>query len=73
MRKITSVLGVHGGKELIVDYSNGDRAAYIGTIFRGRVIGGELGADREEILDLRYVSREELHSRGDKLSPWGEN
>jgi 8-oxo-dGTP pyrophosphatase MutT (NUDIX family) len=65
--EITGVLGVYGGNELIVDYPNGDRAAYIGTIFRGSVIGGELRADGEEILELRYVSREELqtlpHSR----------
>jgi 8-oxo-dGTP pyrophosphatase MutT (NUDIX family) len=58
--EVTSILGVYGGKELIVDYVNGDRAAYIGTIFRGRVIGGELRADGEEILDLRYLSQEEL-------------
>ena len=58
--EVTSILGVYGGKELIIEYMNGDRAAYIGTIFRGRVIGGELRADGEEILDLRYVSREDL-------------
>jgi 8-oxo-dGTP pyrophosphatase MutT (NUDIX family) len=65
--EITAVLGVYGGKELVIDYKNGDRAAYIGTIFRGRVIGGELRADGEEILELRYISREEIktlpHSR----------
>ena len=58
--EITNILGVYGGKELVVEYVNGDRAAYIGTIFRGRIIGGELRADGEEMLDLRYLSREEL-------------
>jgi len=58
--EVTSVLGVYGGKELFVDYVNGDRAAYIGTVFRGRIIGGELRADGEEILELRYLSREEI-------------
>jgi 8-oxo-dGTP pyrophosphatase MutT (NUDIX family) len=65
--EITNILGVFGGKELVINYKNGDRSAYIGTIFRGEIIGGELRADGEEILDLRYVSREELktlpHSR----------
>lgn len=65
--ELTGILGVFGGKELVIDYVNGDRAAYVGTIFRGRVIGGELGADGEEILDVRYISREEIdalpHSR----------
>ena len=65
--EITGVLGVYGGKELVIDYPNGDMASYIATIFRGRVIGGEMRADGEEILDLRYFSREEIptvqHSR----------
>ena len=65
--ELTDVLGVYGGKELVIDYSNGDRASYVGTIFRGRIIGGDLRPDGEEILDLRYFSREEIqnvpHSR----------
>jgi 8-oxo-dGTP pyrophosphatase MutT (NUDIX family) len=65
--ELTSILGVYGGKELCVDYANGDRASYVGTIFRGKVIGGELRADAEEILDVRYLSRAEVkelpHSR----------
>jgi len=58
--ELTGVLGVYGGKEFLVEYSNGDRASYVGTVFRGRVVGGELRPDSEEILDLRYVSRQEL-------------
>lgn len=58
--ELTSILGVYGGKELLVDYVNGDRASYVGTIFRGRVIGGTLRADAQEILELRYISRAEV-------------
>jgi 8-oxo-dGTP pyrophosphatase MutT (NUDIX family) len=65
--ELTGILGVFGGKELVIDYVNGDRAAYVGTIFRARIIGGELRADGEEILEVRYISREEIktlpHSR----------
>jgi 8-oxo-dGTP pyrophosphatase MutT (NUDIX family) len=65
--EITSVLGVFGGRELVIDYPNGDRASYVASIFRGRVIGGNMRPDGEEILDLRYYSREEIrnvpHSR----------
>ncbi len=57
---ITGVLGVYGGADLIIDYPNGDRAAYVGTIFRGRVVGGTMRPDGDETLDLRYFSREEL-------------
>jgi len=65
--EIIEILGVYGGKELVVDYLNGDRASYVGVIFRGRIVGGELRADGQEILEVRYVSRKELkelpHSR----------
>jgi 8-oxo-dGTP pyrophosphatase MutT (NUDIX family) len=65
--EITGLLGVYGGPELIVDYPNGDQAAYIGIIFRGRVLSGTPRPDGSEILDVRYVPREELvrlpHSR----------
>jgi 8-oxo-dGTP pyrophosphatase MutT (NUDIX family) len=60
--ELTGVLGVYGGPDMIVHYKNGDRASYVGTIFRGRVTGGQLRADGEEILDLRYFSREEIQS-----------
>lgn len=58
--ELTSILGVYGGKELLVDYADGDRVSYVATIFRGRIIGGELRPDGSEILDLRYFSRSEL-------------
>ena len=58
--EVTGILGVYGGKELIIDYVNGDRASYVGTVFRGRIIGGELRADAHKILEVRYFSREEL-------------
>jgi len=65
--ELTSVLGVYGGKELLVDYANGDHASYVATVFRGRIIGGELRPDGVEILDVRYFSRQEIqtapHSR----------
>jgi 8-oxo-dGTP pyrophosphatase MutT (NUDIX family) len=54
------ILGVLGGPDLIIHYPNGDVASYVGTLFRCRVIGGELRADQSEILDLKYLSRPEL-------------
>src|SRR6185503_9382508 len=38
--ELTGILGVYGGPELIVDYANGDRASYVGTVFRGSIIDG---------------------------------
>ena len=58
--ELTGVFGVFGGPDLIIDYPNGDKAAYIGTIFRGRIVGGEIRPDGDEILEVKYVSSEDL-------------
>ena len=58
--EITGILGVYGGSDLLIDYANGDRAAYIGTIFHGRIVGGSLSPDGDEIFDARYFTQEEL-------------
>ena len=60
--ELTGLLGVFGGPDLVVNYANGDRASYVGTIFRGRVIGGHLRPDGEEILELGYFSAEQIQS-----------
>src|SRR5262245_9937365 len=52
--EVTGILGVYGGPDLIIHYANGDVASYVGTIFRGQVVGGELRPDQYEILDVRY-------------------
>jgi 8-oxo-dGTP pyrophosphatase MutT (NUDIX family) len=58
--ELTGIVGVYGGPDLVIDYPNGDRAAYIGTIFRGRVVSGTIRPDGVETLDVRYFTREEL-------------
>jgi len=58
--EVTGLLGVYGGTDLMIDYPNGDRAAYIGTIFRGRITGGLMRPDGQEVLELRYFTREEM-------------
>ncbi len=65
--ELTSVFGVFGGMDCVVTYSNGDRAAYIITVFRGNIVGGKMRSDGDEISALRFFSSEELrevpHSR----------
>ena len=58
--ELTGILGVYGGEDLIIDYPNGDKAAYVGIIFRGKITGGTLQPDGSEILDARYFTHEEL-------------
>lgn len=67
---VVDLIGVYGGPEFVVVYPNGDRTAYISTAYRCRIIGGELRADGEEVVDARFVRREDL--QGLRLTPWGE-
>jgi 8-oxo-dGTP pyrophosphatase MutT (NUDIX family) len=62
--EVTGLLGVFGGPDLVIHYPNGDVASYVGTIFRGRVIGGRLQPDGGEILDVKYMSRSEIETVG---------
>ena len=65
--QVTGILGVYGGEDLIIDYPNGDKAAYVGIVFRGKILAGTMKPDGDEITDLHYFTREELmrapHSR----------
>jgi len=65
--ELTSVFGVFGGMDLVVTYSNGDRAAYVLTVFRGNIVGGKMRSDGDEVSELRFFSPGELlgvpHSR----------
>ncbi len=54
------ILGVFGGREFEVVYSNGDRVTYVMTVYDCKVVGGELKPDNFETLELRYVEASEL-------------
>jgi 8-oxo-dGTP pyrophosphatase MutT (NUDIX family) len=58
--ELTGILGVFGGEKLMVHYSNGDRASYVNVVFSGKISGGSLRADGNEILELRYCAQPEL-------------
>ena len=60
--EVTGLLGVFGGPDLVIHYPNGDVASYVGTIFRGRVMGCNLKPDGSEILDVKYMSRSEIEN-----------
>src|SRR2546422_8506253 len=52
--ELTGILGVFGGPDLVVDYTNGDKASYVATVFRGRVIGGGIPPGGGGKLEVRY-------------------
>jgi 8-oxo-dGTP pyrophosphatase MutT (NUDIX family) len=56
---VTGLLGVFGGPEFRVTYSNGDTASYVVTAFEARRIGGRPRPDGVEAVALRFVSRDE--------------
>ncbi len=58
--RLHRIIGVYGGPGLLVTYPNGDRTAYVGTVFSGEPVGGELRPDGVEILDVRYFERSEV-------------
>jgi ADP-ribose pyrophosphatase YjhB (NUDIX family) len=57
--ELTHIVGVFGGPACSVTYSNGDRMAFISTVFGARVLRGTPKPDGEEILELRYFSHEQ--------------
>lgn len=58
--RLTRLSGVYGGKEFVIEYSNGDRTSYAMIVFEAVPIGGELRPDQEETLSARFFSRAEL-------------
>ena len=60
--ELTSIFGVFGGMDLVVTYGNGDRVAFVATVFRGKITGGKMRADGDEISELRFFSRDEVMS-----------
>jgi 8-oxo-dGTP pyrophosphatase MutT (NUDIX family) len=56
---LTHVVGVLGGPACTVTYDNGDRMAWVATLFGGHPVGGTLRPDGDETVETRYVGRDE--------------
>jgi len=57
--ELTRFIGVFGGRDHHITYSSGDEVTYLAFAFAARVVGGNLVPDRKEVLEARYVTREE--------------
>jgi 8-oxo-dGTP pyrophosphatase MutT (NUDIX family) len=57
--ELTHVAGVFGGPLQSTTYANGDRLAWVATLFGARVTGGTPRHDGVETLECRYVTRDE--------------
>jgi len=60
--ELTRIVGVFGGPPCTATYSNGDRVAFVSTVFAGRVLRGTPRPDGVETLEVRYFRRDEIAS-----------
>jgi ADP-ribose pyrophosphatase YjhB (NUDIX family) len=51
----SAILGVFGGPAYEIRYGNGDRTAYVMTVFDCRIMHGELKPDGVEVYEARFV------------------
>ena len=58
--ELARIVGVFGGPPCSGVYANGDRIAFVSTVFLARAVGGTLRPDGVETLETRYFSRDEL-------------
>ena len=56
---LTRLVGVFGGPLCCSTYSNGDKLAWVSTLFAARPLRGTLKPDGEETLEARYFLRAE--------------
>jgi 8-oxo-dGTP pyrophosphatase MutT (NUDIX family) len=63
-----AIIGVYGGPEFYVTYGNGDRVAYVTTVFECAAVGGQLRPDGKEIVELRYFTEAEIGTV--TTAPW---
>jgi ADP-ribose pyrophosphatase YjhB (NUDIX family) len=54
----TRIVGVFGGPDCAIEYGNGDRIAWVATLFAARVVGGTPQPDGIETDAVRYVARD---------------
>ena len=63
--ELGNILGVFGGPEYRVTYPNGDKAAYVVTVFDATVIGRNPRPDGDETSEVGWFRPDELATRPD--------
>lgn len=58
--ELTRIVGVFGGPACAATHANGDRVAFVSTVFAARVLRGTPRPDGVETLEVRYFARGEL-------------
>ena len=58
--ELTRIVGVFGGPLFRATYANGDRIAFVSTVFSARPLRGTLAPDGQETLEARWFAHGEL-------------
>ncbi len=56
--EVIGLIGAYGGPECRMTYANGDRIAFVATLFACRLISGNTRLQRNEISELGWFSQE---------------
>lgn len=66
--ELDELIGVYGGTEFVVEYSNGDKTSYVMTVFKSRVVGGTLSPMDDESTDAAFFPLSEVMNMD--TQPW---
>jgi 8-oxo-dGTP pyrophosphatase MutT (NUDIX family) len=58
--QLTGIRGVIGGPRYHHTYPNGDRVAFVSTVFDARIVAGEPRPDEDETTEVAWLTRDEL-------------
>src|SRR5438067_1554235 len=59
---LTRIVGVFGGEICTSRYANGDKLAWVSTLFAAETLGGAPKPDGEETLEVRYFAPDEINA-----------
>ena len=66
--QLVALVGVFGGELCQTHYRNGDKVAWVASVFTARIVGGTARADGDETTAIRYCTAAELV--GLPMQPW---
>lgn len=58
--ELEEILGVYGGSEFVVEYSNGDKTSYVMIVFKSRVVSGKLSPMDDESTNAAFFPLSEI-------------
>ena len=66
--RVTGIRGVIGGPRFRHTYANGDRVAFVSTMFDARIVSGEPRPDHDETTEVAWLTSDELRT-GERDAP----